>query len=323
MLTIIIITSFIFVSLATMTAFFLFRWIFAGSEATLDSRMAELSGRKDGGTPAVPLVLRDDQLSRVPLLNRTLQKLHLARNLRRLIEQADLSLTVGELMLIMLVLAGLGGVASLRMHNLPVTVASIFLLGGIPLLYVQLKRKKRVNLFTEQFPDALDMMTSALRAGHSLSRAMQLVANEAPDPAGLEFRKTFEEQNLGLPMKEALVNLTHRIPCVDLELFTAAVLIQRESGGNLTEILTNLSKTIRDRFKLLGQIKIYTAQGRFYRGMLGALPVAMAFIIYATNPQYVMMLWTEPLGRFMLAAALILQIIGFLVIRRIVNLKTF
>jgi tight adherence protein B len=175
--------------------------------------------------------------------------------------------------------------------------------------------------FSEQFPDAIDMMTSALKAGHALGRAMQLVALEAPDPIKTEFRKTFEEQNLGLPVRESLLNLADRVDNVDLKLFVTAVIIQRESGGNLTEILTKISTTIRARFALLGQIKVYTAQGRFTAWVLGLLPLAIGVVVYMLNPEYISFHFTDPIGRVLLGFAVVLQIVGLLIVRRIVKMK--
>jgi tight adherence protein B len=297
------------------------RWFFMGEEYRVGQRLAEITKGDASIASSVPYVVRDEELSRIPLLNRFYRKLHLFRNLQRLIDQADLSWKVGELILMMLSLGGLGLLIGLGSRN-PILTA-LFLVGGsgYPLVYVMRRRRWRIRRFTEQFPDVLDMMTSALRAGHGFGRALQLVATEVPDPAGMEFRKTFEEHNLGLPTREALINFTQRLDSMDLKLFATAVIIQRESGGNLTEVLTNISDTIRERFRLLGQIRIYTTQGRFTAWILGTLPIALGLIISLFDAEYVMLLFREPLGQFMLVMAIVLQIIGFIMIRKIVKLK--
>jgi tight adherence protein B len=232
-----------------------------------------------------------------------------------------MSVTVAQLMLIMLVLGEVALVVSLQLDNPFIGVIGFLFFGSLPLLYVLHRRNRRMRRFSEQFPDAIDMMVSALRAGHALARAMQLVAMEAPEPIRSEFRKTFEEQNLGLPMREALLNLANRVNNVDLRLFITAVVIQRESGGNLTEILTKISKTIRARFALLGQIRVYTAQARFTAWVLGVLPVAVGLVIYAITPEYIKFLFVDRAGRVMLGFAVFLEVMGFLTIRRIVGMK--
>jgi tight adherence protein B len=320
-LNLLFIATFIFSTLLILAIYSFLRWLFVGNEDRVSQRLAALTKDKDVRSSEIPFVLRNDELSRIPILNRWLQKLHVSKNLRQLINQADISITVGELILCMLIFGGLGLLLGVKLNNYILSAGCLFLLGSFPLLYVSHRRRKRLKLFTGQFPDALDMMTSALRAGHSIGRAFQLVASEAPDPVGMEFRRTFEEQNLGLPMKEALMNMTQRIDSVDLKLFITAVVIQRESGGNMTEILSKISHTIRERFRLLGQIKVFTAQGRFTGWILGTLPIALGFIVSVFNPDYIMLLFQEPLGQYMIGLAVFLQVVGFIFIRKIVRMK--
>ena len=149
-----------------------------------------------------------------------------------------------------------------------------------------MKRNTRVKSFIREFPDAIEMMISALKAGHAFTQSMQMVGIEAPDPVGIEFKKTFEEHNLGRDLRESLLNLTERVPSLDLKLFVTAILLQRETGGNLTEILENISHTIRERFKLIGQMKIYTAQGRMSGLIIGSLPIVFVLIMSVLNPDY-------------------------------------
>jgi tight adherence protein B len=178
-----------------------------------------------------------------------------------------------------------------------------------------------MRLFESQFPDALDMMRNAVRAGFALIRALQLVGTESPDPVGMEFRKTSEEINLGIPLKDALMDMTTRVESLDLRLFVTALLIQRESGGNLNEVLFKLSSTIRERFKLAGQIKIYTAQGRMSQLVLGMLPIAFALIVSIINPDYMRVLIQERQGHVLIAAAIIMQVLGYITIRKIISIK--
>jgi tight adherence protein B len=277
-----------------------------------------LTGRNNAETHQIVL---DDHWSHIPVLHRWLQRVNISRNLHRLIAQSNMSISVSRVFLMMAIGGVTGFFLTMRTGN-PVLIGGLtFVLGGLPLFYILHRRKARVKMFEQQFPDTLDMMTSALRAGHGFTKAMQLVATEAPDPIGMEFRKTFEEQNLGLPMKEALLNLTERLGSVDLKLFVTAVLIQRESGGNLTEVLIKIGETIRARFKLMGQVKALTAQGRFSSWVLGGLPVALGLIISILNPDYITLLFKDSFGKMMVTMALVLEIIGFMAIRKIVNVK--
>jgi tight adherence protein B len=321
MMNLIVANVFVAAMLAVLAVYSAVRWRILGSDDRLKQRLAALSRAEAAGEPEAPDILRTDLLSRIPWLDRLLRKIDLARDLQYLIEQSGVSVTVAQLMLIMLILGELALVVSLRMGNPFIGVVGFLFFGSLPLLYVLQKRARRMKRFSEQFPDAIDMMVSALRAGHALGRAMQLVAMEAPEPIKTEFRKAFEEQNLGLPMKEALLNLADRVNNVDLRLFVTAVVIQRESGGNLTEILTKIGRTIRARFALLGQIQVYTAQARFTAWVLGILPVAVGLIIYAITPDYIKFFFVDPVGRVMLGFGVFLEILGFLTIRRIVGMK--
>jgi tight adherence protein B len=319
MIIFLIITVFFAATFSALAIYALLRGLFVGKISQLITDMTNDKRSRPAVNPVK--IIREGHLSQIPFLDRWLQKLDVSERFQNLITQANLSLTVGQLMLLMLISGVMGSLLSHQFGFTILIIPGFLLFGSLPLVYIFYCRKKRLKLFMQQFPDALDMMVSTLRAGHAFGRALQMVATEAPDPIAMEFRKTFEEQNLGLPMKEALVNLTHRIGSVDLKLFVTAVLIQRESGGNLTEILTKISQTIRARFKLVGQIKVFTTQGRFSGFIIGSLPMGLGFIISWLNPDYIMLLFRDPLGQYMIAAALTLQIIGFFVIRKIVRIK--
>ncbi|MGQ9503509.1 MAG: type II secretion system F family protein [Thermogutta sp.] len=243
-------------------------------------------------------------------------------NLARLLEQADVNIPPGRLLVITTVLAALGLVIALalRLHPalfplLPPT------LGGLPLLWILWRRRSRLRAFAAQLPEALDMLARALRSGQSLASGFNLVAKEIPAPAGKEFGRVFEEQNLGIPLEESLRDLAERIPNLDLKFFATAVILQRQTGGDLAEILDRISSLIRERFTIWGQVQALTGEGRLSGIILMALPVVLFLAIYRLNPDYVMTLFTDPMGQKMLAVAIVMQILGAIVIRKIVTIK--
>jgi tight adherence protein B len=266
-------------------------------------------------------ILREDHLSRIPAFDRALATLNMSRKLRDLLEQAGSGMHVGQLILLMLILGSAGGLAGLKTHNAVLAGAFTLAFGSLPVLHVRFQRARRLRAFIRAFPDTIDMMTSAIRAGHAFNQAMQLVGDEAPDPVGTEFRRTFEQYNLGINIREALLNLAGRVESLDLRLFVTAILLQRETGGNLTEILEKISYTIRERFKLIGQIKTYTAQGRMSAWIVGSLPMGFMAVISGLNPNYLKPLFQDKLGHIFIAVSLVLQIAGFFVIQKIVRIK--
>jgi len=290
------------------------------SERNIKKRLYDLS-KKDADTAEIPFLIQNNQLSQIPLFNRILEKFQISKKLSHLLEQTDLSLKVGQLILIMMVLGMLGVVLTIKRGNLILTLISFIFLSCLPLFYVYSRKARRLRSFIRQFPDAIDMIISALRAGHAFNKAMQLVSSEAPDPVGIEFRRAFEENSLGLSLQEALDNLTQRVDSMDLKLFVMAVLLQKETGGNLTEILEKISGTIRERFKLIGQIKVFTAQGRMSMWVLGSLPIGFGLLVSAINPGYLKPLFTEPIGKLLLVAGVFGQIVGFIIIRKIIQIK--
>jgi tight adherence protein B len=191
----------------------------------------------------------------------------------------------------------------------------------IPFVHVVWKRKKRFNQFLESLPDALDLMSRALSAGHAFSEALHMVSAEMPDPIATEFRKTYEEQNLGLSLKLALENLTQRMPLLDLKMCVTAVLIQRETGGNLSEILEKVAYTIRERFRIMGDLKTLTTSSRMSAWLLCALPIFVAITVTVMNPEYMSVLWKDERGHYLIAAAMFMQITGMLIVRKILNIR--
>ncbi|NIP80870.1 MAG: hypothetical protein GWM90_17300 [Gemmatimonadetes bacterium] len=191
----------------------------------------------------------------------------------------------------------------------------------LPYGYLKLKKARRLARFEEAFPEAIDMLGRAIRAGHPLSAGIQMVGQEMAEPVGGEFRTLFEEQRFGVPFADALMGMVDRIDLVDVRIFSTAILVQREVGGNLAEILDNISDTIRARFKIRRQLRTFTAQGRMSGLVVGMMPFVVGLGFYAINPDYVRVLFEHPLGRFMLAFGITLQIFGYLWIRKIVNIE--
>ena len=175
--------------------------------------------------------------------------------------------------------------------------------------------------FERQFPEVIDLLSRSVRAGHSFGSGMEIVATDLPDPVSTEFRITFDEQRFGLPLRDALLNLCERVPLVDVRLFVIALLVQKETGGNLVEILDNLAHVIRERYQIAGEVRVRTAQGRLTAGVLIALPLAMLFLLHLVNPDYIKVLFVEHLGKLMLVGAFVMQAIGAIVIWRIVTIK--
>jgi tight adherence protein B len=192
---------------------------------------------------------------------------------------------------------------------------------AVPFLVLLRKRTVRFRKFEEQFPEALDLLSRAIKAGHAFTTAMGMVADDASDPIGPEFRKTFDEQNFGLPLKDALANMTDRTPLLDVRFFATAVLIQRDTGGNLAEILENLAGVVRERFKILRQVRVYTAHGRLTGYVLLALPAALAVALSFTSPDSMNLLFRDRLGQMLLMGAAVMQFIGYMWIRQIVKIE--
>jgi len=286
--------------------------------ATLDSAIR-------GDSPIVQQqilnVRKDEQLSSIPWLNQKLLKLELAPHLRRILSQANLSWSAGRLLAISAACFAVPFyIVYLRFGALLPGLLAGVAIGAIPFAFVMLKRSKRFGKFEAGLPEALDLMVSALRAGHSLIAAMGLVARECADPVGTEFKICFEEQNYGLEMKTALESLLDRAPIQDLRMVATAIMIQKESGGNLAEVLDKTSTLIRERFRLKRQIKTHTAQGRMTGWVLTGVPVVLGFAMYFVNPKMMSILWHRDIGIKLLWTAAGMVVLGGFVINRIVNI---
>jgi tight adherence protein B len=268
------------------------------------------------------LLARQELMSEIPWMNRTLLQLQVATRLKRVLDQADVEITVTRLAMFSLMAGMLSALAvsMITIALLPIVACGIF--GAvIPFIHVFWKRKKRFDKFLEHLPDALELMSRALSAGHAFSEALHMVSIEMPDPISKEFRKTYEEQNLGLSLKLALENLTQRIPLLDLRLCVTAVLIQRETGGNLAEILEKVAHTIRERFRILGDLKTLTTSSRLSAWLLCGLPIGVAVAVSAMNPEYMSILWKDPRGHKLIYLAVFLQISGMLIVKKILKIK--
>jgi tight adherence protein B len=243
-------------------------------------------------------------------------------NLSILFEQADTNLTISKLAAISLALAAFGGIMGglLGIHPGLVPLMSI-LLGLLPLGWLLFRRSRRLKAFAAQLPDGLEMLARSLRSGQSLGFGFNMVASEMPAPISKEFNRVFEEQNLGIPLDESLNSLTQRIPNLDLKFFVTAVILQRQTGGDLAEILDKIGELIRDRFRIWGQIQALTGEGRLSGAVLLGLPFVLFITVYQMNPDYIKVLFTDPMGKQMLAMALFLQVVGALVIKKIINIK--
>ena len=270
----------------------------------------------------IPDVLRKELLSDVPALHRILATVPGIARLRLFLEQGAIQMQVGNFVLISIAISlfvlFVVLVVGLPLYEaLPAAIGA----GAIPTVIASAIRQRRFNKFEEQFPEAMDFLGRAVRAGHAFTTGFELIANELPPPVGEEFRITFQQQKLGLPFRDALQNLAVRVPLPDVRIFISSLQIQRDSGGNLGEILDTMSTVVRERFKLRRQIKIYTAEGRLSSYVLTALPFAALGALYFLQPAYIMPMFTEPRGQRMLTLAAILQAVGYVVIGRIIKIK--
>jgi len=293
-----------------------------GSENRVEDRLAVLTGAK---TTVKGELLKDSGVLSQPLdathgmLEDFLAKF---RGLTLWFQQANTTIAPSRFFAIC---AGLGfaamvaGVAT-GMCPIAAPILGIFA-STLPLIWLMLRRRRRFRRFAKQLPDALELMSRALRAGHSLASGFNLVAQEMTDPIATEFRKAFEEQNLGIPLDQSLENMTSRMPNLDLKFFATAVILQRQTGGDLAEILDKIGRLIRERFQIWGQVQALTGEGRLSGIVLLALPPFLFVAVWRLNPDYVLPLFTDPLGKKMLAVAVIMQVLGALVIRKIVNIR--
>jgi tight adherence protein B len=286
----------------------------------LSKRLQDLSHR--GGGKAAVEVMRDSRYSSIPWVDEALHRINLGQRLELMLYQAGMTMRVGALVLITAGFA-IGGyfLGLLFAHRIAPAFMFMAAAAPLPYFYVSFKKGKRMRAFSEEFPDALDLLVSALRAGLSFSAAMQIVAEESPEPVRSEFAVVVEEQSLGLDFRETMANLTKRVDSLDLRFFVTAVILQRDTGGNLAEILENTANLIRDRFRILGDIKTFTAQGRLTGAILFCLPVSIGLFMFVMTPDYFKPMIENEAGRMALYFAGFLQVLGALAIKKIVDIK--
>jgi len=267
-------------------------------------------------------LLRDEMLSEIPALDNLLRRSERVSNLQSMLSQANLEIRAGNMLLLCGASGIVFGVVALFLGKSVVFGWAGLLIGSfIPYSYANYKRGKRFQKFEELFPEAIDTLARAVRAGHAFTTALDLIANEVAEPVASEFRKLFEEQKFGLPVRDALVNLTERVPLVDVKFFVTAVMLQRETGGNLAEILDNLSYVIRERFKIMRQVRVHTAQGRLTMMLLMGLPPIIVVVMLIMNPGFIRPLFTDPMGHTLVVGGIVLQTMGYFVIRRVIRIQ--
>lgn len=279
---------------------------------------AERRGSVDLGVQLV----RDEMLSSVPALNRMMMQWTWSTRFRDFVLQAGMNIRPGTIILSCGVLGLLGHLVARSFHaKFPLPILAAVAAGVIPLLYVAVKRHRRLRQFEEHFPEALDLLNRAIRAGHAFTTGLGMIATEAPEPISGEFRTTFEEQNFGLPLRDALQNLADRVPLIDVRFFVTALMIQKETGGNLSEILDNLAHVIRDRFRIYREVRVKSAHGKLTAAILIALPPLMVFAISIVNPPYMHILYADRIGPPILWGAAIWQIIGSALLWKIIHIE--
>ena len=290
----------------------------------LDQRLQEVSFGSAALDPAAvdATVVKDTSQGPLPGVDRFMSGTRAGSWMARLIEQSGTRTTPSAVAIISLVAAVVAGLlTSMLVSQAFAAPLATLAVGFAPFGWLMHRRTKRVKRFEEQFPEALDLLSRAIRAGHALQTAMGMVADELPDPVGPEFRKTFDQQNYGLPLRDALEDMSLRMPVLDVRFFVTAVLIQRDTGGNLAEILDNLAHVVRERFKIRRQVRVHTAHGRFTGWVLLALPAALAVALSFINPDHMNLLFHEHSGQMLLLAAAVMQFIGFIWIRQVIKIE--
>lgn len=288
--------------------------------SSVEDRLEVMTGRRRQDEAVTKDVLIREGMEGVTgLFGKFAQRL---QRLSLLFEQADSPLKPQTFFWMSLATALIGIVVGvIARAPIPLLPVCAMMSGTLPLLWLLWRRKKRFKKFAMQLPDAMELIARALRSGHSLASGLKVVVSEMPEPISQEFSNAYEEQNLGVPIESALKNMLKRMPNMDLKFFVTAVAIQRQAGGDMAEILDKIGYIVRERFKILGQVQALTGEGRISGVVLMALPIALFFAVYYLNPPYVMLLFTEELGRKMIAAAAVLQILGAVAIKKIVNIK--
>ena len=313
--------AFLAVAFATVSLVLLWEWLQEQQRKRnmVDHLRSLADGPLEGGAPGsvfrsavLPSRWLRPIVARVPQL----------RDVEFMLEQAGISWTLQTLLLLSLGTAlALGSVALIVTRSVPGGIVATVLGAMLPNLYVRRRRTKRLNAFEELLPESIDLVGRALRAGHPLTAGFKMAADDGSEPVAGEFRRVFEEQRFGLPLQESLLGMADRVDLVDVRILVTAILIQREVGGNLAEILDNLAAVVRARFTIRRQLRVYTAQGRMTGYLLAALPLILFSILYMLNPSYMSILFTDPIGKLLILVAVSMQLVGFFWIRKIINIE--
>src|SRR6266481_2737173 len=278
--------------------------------------------QKPTEAPVDVALLRDEMMSRIPAFDTLLRRSERISALQEMLSQGDVNVRAGNFLIFCLLAAvifGLGFMVAGR--SVLFGWAGLVLGFFIPYAYASHRRAKRFQRFEEKFPEAIDTLARAVRAGHAFTTALEMIASEVSEPVAGEFRQLFEEQKFGLPVRDALINLADRIPLVDVKFFVTAVMLQRETGGNLAEILDNLSYVIRERFKIQRQVRVYTAQGRLTMALLMGMPPIIITTMLILNPTFIRPLFDDPIGHLLIVVGITLQTVGYFVIRKIIKIQ--
>jgi len=295
---------------------------YRGADAKkIERRLQALSA--SGDRTAQARLVRDRMLSDAPWMQRVLLKLPRVHGFDRFILQAGLEWTVSHVLLACALSGAFAFFAMGSLANQPVWIAMLAGAAGaaVPLLYLSHRRGRRLAHLERQLPDALDLVTRALRAGHSFASSVQMIGDEMSDPIASEFRMVADEVNFGVSLQQALTNLSERVPLTDLRYFVVSVQIQRDSGGNLTEVLGNLSRLIRDRLKLLARVRVLSSEGRLSAWILGLMPFALAGLMNVFNPEFMSPLWNDPMGLTVVKYMLVMMAVGVVILRKIVKIR--
>lgn len=312
---------FLFFLFATYAIFLVVSRKQLADQARLEQRVREaLQDTMDSPEGAIRLV-REDSIGGNATIHRLLSSLNLMNRLDRMIKQADVQITVYKLLLFCVLAGMMAGLAAATLFNLVIVAVFAGIAAALPILHIARTRQKRLRTFNAQLPDTLDLMSRSLAVGHAFSESLHQVAMEMPDPVATEFRITFEEQKLGLSTKLALDRLGERIPLLDLRLCLTAMHIQRETGGNLAEILEKVSQTIRERFRIMEDFRTLTTSSRLSGYILCAIPFVLVFLLTMLNPEYMAVLVKDTRGHYVIAFAFVWQMLGMLLIRKFLSIR--
>jgi tight adherence protein B len=314
--------AFLTVALATISVIFLLEWFQENQrKRSMVQNLRSLASEPIAGSGQSSNVFRAAVIQS-PWLRPIISRIPQLRDAEFLLQQAGITWTVQTLLTLSVGMAlGLGIMTLILSRSITVSVLATIIGALLPSVYVRRKRTKRLNAFEEFLPESIDLVGRALRAGHPLSAGFKMAADDGPEPVAGEFRRVFEEQRFGLPLQDSLLGMADRINLVDVRILVTAILIQREVGGNLAEILDNLAAVVRARFTIRRQVRVYTAQGRMTGYLLSALPFIIFSILYALNAKYMSILFTDPVGQVLIAVALSMQLFGFFWIRKIIKIE--